>query len=100
MRILIVLLLLLSAPGVFADDPVHVASGEADGNRFTFSLSKAEIEAVPKWGADSERHALSPRYAIDVARNQLKTFVADGDNWRLGDICLFDLGADRWIYVV
>ena len=43
---------------------------------------------------------MSPRDGSDLARNQLKTFVADGDKWRLGDTCLFDLGGDRWIYVV
>jgi hypothetical protein len=100
MRALVVLSLLLLAVAALADDPVQVASGKADGNSFAFTLSKAEIEVTPRWGSDSQHHAVSPQRAIDIARNQLKTFVADGDKWRRDDICLFDLGGDRWIYVV
>jgi hypothetical protein len=100
MRALIVSLFLPLALSAFADDPVQVASGKADGNSFAFTLSKAQIEATPQWRTDSEHHAVWPQRAIDIARNQLKTFVADGDKWRRDDICLFDLGGDRWIYVV
>jgi len=100
MRASFLLSLLLPAISALADGLVQVGSGQADGNSFDFSLTKAEIQATPRWKSDSEHHAVSPRDAITAARNQLKTFVADGGKWRLDNICLFDLGEDRWIYVV
>jgi hypothetical protein len=100
MRTSFLLSLLLPAISALADDLVQVGSGKADGNSFDFSLTKAEIVATPRWKTGSEHPAVSPRDAISTARNQLKTFVADGDKWRLDNICLFDLGEDRWIYVV
>lgn len=100
MRILVLASLLVFALSALADDRVQVGSGKTDGNSFAFALSKAEIDSTPRWVSDSDHHAVAPRHAIDIARNQLKGFVADGDKWRLDDVCLFDLGHDRWIYVV
>jgi hypothetical protein len=100
MRTLLILLSLLPPLCAFADDPVHLGSGKADGNSFSFTLSKAAVEALPQWGTRSGTTAVSPRYATEVARNQLKTLVPDGDNWRLGDVCLSDLREDRWAYLV
>ena len=99
MRFLAFPLLFVAAIVALADDPVHVGSGKADGNSFTFPLTKAQIEAMPRW-SDSDARAISPRVAIGTARNQLRTFVADGEKWSFRNICLFDLGDERWIYVV
>jgi hypothetical protein len=43
---------------------------------------------------------VAPRHAIEVARKQLKSFVGDGNKWRCDGISLFDLGKDRWIFLV
>jgi len=100
MRILVLLSLLLLALRAFANDPVEVGSGKADGKQFTFVLTSVEIHKTPQWHSGSVSRAVTPRQAIYAARKQLKSFVGDGDKWPFDDISLFDLGEDRWIFQV
>ena len=88
------------APG--AELSISVSgSGKADGKDFSFTVSASDVTKTPIWAPTAEHPPLSPRQALGIARNQLRTLVKDADDWPLHEIGLTDMGDHlHWIYMV
>jgi hypothetical protein len=90
------LFLQLTDPEVAASFSSHTR-----GVRWEFSLTRAALDQSPAWPEGDPWPPLSPRRAIELAWQQLRTLVGDTERWRFNAVSLKQVGPKQtWIYVV
>ena len=103
MRVLAIAILALvtatAVPGELFDH--FSVYGKANGRSYKFTAAKSAVLTTPVWERQSEHPPLSPRRAEEIARRQLREFVANGNDWLLQSVTLSPLGDDlHWVYTV
>jgi hypothetical protein len=84
------------------DDPAasHFYSYFA-GERFHTAVTRADLDAAPKWTEGTEAPPLSPKAAVEAARARFATLVPDADKWSVESISLRPVGPRHdWLYVI
>lgn len=70
--------------------------------KYTVKIFDEDIEKMPSWNPETEEAPLSPRKAIEVARENISRFILqDSEKWVLENVSLSQVGSpgsDRWLY--
>jgi hypothetical protein len=71
------------------------------GQRWDFTVQRADLERTPPWLESDENPPLSPRRAIASASTLLGRLIPAANAWRFSAVLLQPVGgADRWVYLV
>jgi hypothetical protein len=95
-KVFLILLVITALSAAQAETTFTIEYG---GKKYEFHVSERELQATPSWAPDQETPPLSPRRAIELARNQLGTLMPNATDWRLYDVTLRPVD-DRWIYLI
>jgi len=84
-------------------DRLHGESFDSyvDHKHLVAEVSLDQLAKASAWQPDAENPPLSARRAIQVARKQMESLVADRAVWPLQNIQLLDMGDHiHWLYIV
>lgn len=73
-----------------------------EGKIYEFTVMQSDLDAAPVWPEAEQSPPLSPRGALDAAREYVARTVQDPSRWTVRKICLESSGQkpSRWLYVV
>jgi hypothetical protein len=99
MSLLLLLSVLFQMP---SDQQVAMSfSSYFGGERFEFSVSRAELENLPPWLPDSPAPPLAIRDAVSAGRTKLTQLLPSAAAWRLHHVALHPTQVENiWVYAV
>ena len=84
------------------DNLVRRLTSRYEGKVYEFTVMQSDLDAAPVWPEGDQNPPLSPRSALDAAREYVARAVQDSNRWTVSKICLESSGQKpgRWLYVV
>ena len=71
---------------------------QRDGNEYNYHLATDDVKNTPSWSPLNGDPPLSMQNAIIIARDNLKRFVKNSDDWKVKSITLNEVDTQKWIY--
>ena len=101
MRIITFAVMLISAASAIGGECRRCSFySNVDEKTLVAEVTRDRIATTPIWLAKAENPPLSARRAIQLARKQMESLVADRNGWRLESVQLLDVGDLHWMYLV
>ena len=72
---------------------------EYGGKKYEFRIPDQDLQKTPKWAPNQDNPPLSPKRAIDIAKNEMATLLPNGKDWRLYEVTLRPIDS-HWVYLV
>jgi len=85
-----------------ADNLVRRLVHRYEGKVYEFMVMQSDLDAAPAWPDREEDPPLSPRSAVNAARDYVATAIPNSSRWTLSKISLESPGREpgQWLYVV
>jgi hypothetical protein len=71
---------------------------QRDGNEYNYRLATDDVKNTPSWSPLNDDPPLSMQNAVIIARDSLKRFVKNSDDWKVNSITLKEVDTQKWIY--
>lgn len=85
---------------LFAAQAETTFTVEYSGKKYEFRIPDQDLQNAPAWAPNQDNPPLSPRRAIDAAKNEIAMLLPDGQDWRLYEVTLRPIDTNHWVYLV